>query len=277
MINTYLISGVTNKQKEFLTICYEINTRQNDTFCVLDFVDRGYSRTNFRQYVLKLKPLIVKTYSDSLAFYVLQGITLTGYKKITTKDTGAGSEMLKTALQNLQHKNAMMHDIKLKFNSDNLHAILKQNGFIPSKENSLIKIKHHFDEIDSDVVFTVYPQSTQIHISNTYKPIVRDPNGILNLGMVLGHIRQFLIGKSHDIATIPFCTDWIVYHYHLNKDGPRFSGKSVEITVNDFDSIMIRFYTKQMPDGKMIDRLERTETRPKLLSELMSDSLNFTE
>lgn len=275
LTNKYYGKRITKSQRRFLEIAYHINTIDRITFCVQDFREKGYSDTNFRQHIHNLKRMLVISSKSNPVFYQLKGVVIPGNSKnLTVQDMGRGLEMLHSALDELKQHVPMMHDIKLKFESENLHLLLRQNGYVPAKENSMIRIKHYFDEIGTDIIFTVYPKSTQIHISNTQKPIIHNPEGILKLGTILGHVRQFLIGKSHDIAIIPMCNEWEIYHYHLNKDSPAFSGKSVMITVGDFDSVLLRYYTKHMITGKTINRLEKIVTTKNSLTDLMNNALD---
>ena len=221
--------------------------------------------TNLNEAITEVKQLAASTEyavsDDSPVFYKLKGITLSIHdKKITDKGMRVGIQMLEKTLDHLKDLPLMMHDIALKFKSDNLHIVLQKNGYTPANSNSMIKLKHFFDELGSDVTFCIYPKSIQIQLSCTQNPIIRDPDGILKLGTILGHVRQFLKGRSHELVNIPLCGDWIVYHYHLNKDGPSCRGKAFEITVNDFDYTMIRFYKKRMVNGKTKDRIEAIQT-----------------
>ena len=276
LINTYRVGKITRAQRKFLQIAYDVNSKQKISFCVEDFRENGYSDTQFRQYVFQLKDIIIIVNKSNPVFYKLRGISLSIHdKKITDKGMMVGTHMLENNLKQLKDLIAMMHDIALKFKSDNLHILLKNNGYLPTTSNSMIKLKHFFDELDSDVTFCIYPKSVQIHLSSTYNPIIRDPDGILKLGMILGHVRQYLIGKSQELANIPLCEDWTVYHYHLNKDGPACSGKAFEITVSDFDSTMMRFYKKRMSDGTTKNRIEAIQTPNISINKLFRETLGL--
>lgn len=276
LINTYRVGKITRAQRKFLQIAYDVNSKQKISFCVEDFRENGYSDTQFRQYVFQLKDIIIIVNKSNPVFYKLRGISLSIHdKKITDKGMMVGIHMLENNLKQMKDLIAMMHDIALKFKSDNLHILLKNNGYLPTTSNSMIKLKHFFDELDSDVTFCIYPKSVQIHLSSTYNPIIRDPDGILKLGMILGHVRQYLIGKSQELANIPLCEDWIVYHYHLNKDGPACSGKAFEITVSDFDSTMMRFYRKRMSDGTTKNRIEAIQTPNISINKLFRETLGL--
>jgi len=276
LINTCHTRNITKAQRKFLQIAYDVNAKQKTSFCVEDFRENGYSDTQFRQYVFQLKDIIIIENKSNPVFYKLRGITLSTYdKKITDKGMMVGIHMLENNLKQLKGLIAMMHDIALKFKSDNLHILLQNNGYPSDTSNSMIKLKHFFDELDSDVTFCIYPKSVQIHLASTYNPIIHDPDGILKLGMILGHVRQYLIGKSQELANIPLCEDWTVYHYHLNKDGPACSGKAFEITVSDFDSTMMRFYKKRMSDGTTKNRIEAIQTPNISVNKLFRETLGL--
>lgn len=276
--NRYHRGKRTKGQRKFLKIAYDINTKQKTTFCVVDFTEKGYTTGNFRQYMHKLKDMFITVARSKPFFYQLKGITLSKHdKKVTDECMGVGVQSLENMLEHMKDLPIMMHNIGLKFKSDNLHVILKNNRSTVATSNSMIKLKHFFEELDSDVTFTIYPKSVQVYLANTQHPIIRDPVGILKLGMVLGHVRQFLKGKSHELATIPLCGDWIVYHYHLNKDGPSCKGKTFEITVSDFDSTLMRFYKKQMDDGTTKNRIETILTPCIPISKLFKDTFGSNE
>ena len=276
LINTYHVGKITRAQRKFLQIGYDVNTKQKTSFCVEDFRKNGYNGNLYGQYKYQLRDIIIIEKKSNPVFCKLKGVTLSTYdKKITDGGMMVGIQMLENILEHLEELPAMMHNIASKFKSENLHAILKNNGYNPPNSNSMIKLKHFFDELGSDVTFCVYPKSVQIHLSNTYNPIMCDPDGVLKLGMILGHVRQFLIGKSHELANIPLCGDWIVYRYDLNKDGPACAGKTFEITVNDFDSTMMRFYRKRMSDGTTKNRIEAIQTPNISINKLFRETLGL--
>jgi len=277
LINRYLPQGVTKKQREFLQICYKLNTDNQESFCVDDFTARGYTTGNYRQYILKLKPILYVVTKTNPVFWALKDVSLPGTKKITHRGVGLGVEMLQNMLEHMKDLPDMIHNIGLNFKSDNLHAILQSNGSTAATSNSLIKLKHFFEELNSDVTFSIYPKYVQVHLGNTYHPIIRDPDGILKLAMVLGHVRQFLKGKSHELANIPLCEDWIVHRYDLNKDGPSCKGKGFEITVSDFDSTLMRFYKKHMDDGTTKNRIEAIQTPSISFNKLFRDTLGLNK
>lgn len=276
LINRHHNGKITKGKRKFLQIGYDVITKQKTSFCVEDFRENGYSDNLFRQYVHQLKDMIIVEKKSNPVFYKLKGISLSIHdKKITGGGMMVGIQMLENILEHLEELPAMMHDIALSFKSDNLHILLQNNGYPSNTSNSMIKLKHFFDELSSDVTFCVYPKLVHIHLSSTYNPIIRDPDGILKLGMILGHVRQYLIGKSQELANIPLCEDWIVYHYHLNKDGPACSGKAFEITVSDFDSTMMRFYRKRMSDGTTKNRIEAIQTPNISVNKLFRETLGL--
>ena len=276
LINRYHNGKITRAQRKYLQIGYDVLTKQKTLFCVEDFRKNGYNGNLYGQYKHQLRDMIIVEKKSNPVFCKLKGITLSTYdKKIIDGGMMVGIQMLENILEHLEELPAMMHDIALSFKSDNLHILLQNNGYPSDTSNSMIKLKHFFDELDSDVTFCIYPKSVQIHLSSTYNPIIRDPDGILKLGMILGHVRQYLIGKSQELANIPLCEDWTVYHYHLNKDGPACSGKAFEITVSDFDSTMMRFYKKRMSDGTTKNRIEAIQTPNISINKLFRETLGL--
>jgi len=74
---------------------------------------------------------------------------------------------------------------------------------------------------------------------------------------------------------LPKITEWIVTHYHFNKDGSvEINGVSVHYSFADIQTGLIRLYSKQMPDGKKILRLEQVKSPNKPLHELMLQILD---
>jgi len=145
LINTYHINKITSAQRKFLSIGYDINTKQKISFCLEDFREKGYSDANFRQYIHKLLDMIDIVIKSNPVFYKLKGITLSIHdEKVTDKGMGVGIQMLENSLESLKDFPPMMHDVALKFKSDNLHIELQKNGYNPANSNSMIKLKHFF-------------------------------------------------------------------------------------------------------------------------------------
>ena len=275
LINTYHIGKITSARRKFLNIGYDINTKQKISFCLEDFREKGYSDVNFRQYIHKLHDMIDTVTKSNPVFYKLKGIILSIHdEKITHRTMGEGIRTLKDILLELKYLPPMIHDIKLKFKSENLHRILLANGCKAHPQNKQIRLDYTLNEISTIAVITVYPKSVQIHISNSYNPIMFDSDGILRLSTSLGSIFEFIHNKALGFASIPHCLDWIIYHYHFNKDQITVSGKSTEITVADFNDIFTRYYKKTMHNGTTVDRLERIETSNTSIKEMMDDALD---
>lgn len=265
LINTYHTRNITKAKRKFLHIAYNVNTKQKISFCVEDFREKGYSDNQFRQYVYQLKDMIVVESKSNPVFYKLKGIKLSNHpKKITENCMGVGMKTLEESLDMLKHLPPQIHDIRIKFPSKNLHSILQKfRKLIPMKQNNQIHLEYPYpNAIDAHrILCQINPKSVQIMISNTYSPIFCDPDGIFDLGTTLGHIRDYLLQRSDpNFVDIPEVRDWIVSMYHFNKDGITRSGKAAEIEISDFNSTLMRYYSKKMPDGTTKDRLEIVQT-----------------
>jgi len=282
LINRYRNEKITRGQRKFLQIAYDVNAKQKLSFCVEYFREKGYRDNLFRQYVHQLKDMIIIECKSNPVSYKLKGIRLSIHdKKITDKGMGAGAMSLQESLDMLKYFPPQIHDIRIKFPSKNLHKILYQFRKIsPMKQNNQIHLEYPYpNAIDAQrILCQISPKSVQIMISNTYNPLYCDPGGIYDLGVTLGHIRDYLLHRSDpNFVEIPNVHDWIVSMYHFNKDGITRSGQTAEITISDFNSKMLRFYTKKMPDGTKKDRLEKLLTPNIPIKQLFRDTLGLNE
>jgi len=276
LINEYIQRNPTRKEKEFLKTAYHINTKEKRGFTLHDFKIRNYTSNNYRQYRFKLSNIIYKIGNTNPAYYAIKGIDLPNkLQKITVGGMGVGVEALKQNLELIKYHPAKIHDIKIKFHSKNLHKILIRKGSKPHPTNNGIKLFYPLNQINSQAIILVYPKIVLINISNSFYPILYDHQSLLQLISILGEIRGFLHNEGHLISSIPDSLEWIITHYHFNKDMLGSEGKSGQITVGDFDNILTRYYRKKMPDGTVNDRLERIETPNITMKELMNNALDF--
>ena len=280
LINRYMDRKPTKSELRILKIGYNIITKQKIEFSFHDFEKHGIKKGNFRQYVRKLRSIIYLVYKSNCGFYALKGIKFSKLrKKITDRGMGVGTATLEETLSMLQHLPPQLHNIRIKFSSKNLHKIFCQHRKLtPMKKNNQILLEYPYaNELEIQrILCQISPESVQIMIAATYQPIYCDPEGILELTSLLGHLRDYLLQRSDpNFAVIPNVLDWIVSSYHFNKDGISRSGQTAEITVFDFDSIMMRFYTKTMPDGTKKDRLEAELTPNILVKQLFRKTLGL--
>jgi len=161
-------------------------------------------------------------------------------------------------LSMLKQQTPMIHDIKIKIETDQLHESLVSKGLTVHENNHSIKI--NFDSDDNNIVtkILVYPNTVQIDIGCIYKPLVYDSKTIWYLHEHLSKISYHLSLISGVI--LPSVEQWIVTHQHMNKDGLSFNGQAFHFTVEEVNTGLIRFYSKKMPDGTQIPRLEQIQT-----------------
>jgi hypothetical protein len=67
---------------------------------------------------------------------------------------------------------------------------------------------------------------------------------------------------------------WICTHYHFGKDGLKsLSGQSFHFAFEEVSCGMIRFYSKRMPDGTVIPRLEQIQTPHRNIGDEMKNAM----
>ena len=244
---------ITINQQKFLSIAIKINVEEDRPFNCYDF--QSFTRTNYRQMIHRLRDFIVVAYKSNPCQYRVRG---TPWKKIlpTVTDRPTGERMIEI-LRSLREKPPKIHDIKLKISS-NLHNFLPQENVDPT--NKGIKMKMKLDQ-DSLANVLVYPKIIQVDIACTNNPIIYDISGVVRLCFLLGHLYSLLQSWANYRASIAPFYEWTVTHYHFGKDGTEsFSGQSFHRTFEDFSIGLVRFYSKEMPDGKTIPRIEQVVT-----------------
>ena len=113
----------------------------------------------------------------------------------------------------------------------------------------------------------VYPNTIQIDLGCTYKPLVYNSSTIYHLMEHLSKISYHITQLSGH--TLPKVSDWIITHYHLNKDGTlALNGQSFNFEFEEVSNGLIRFYTKNFEDNTRA-RLEQINTPQIPLSEML--------
>ena len=178
--------------------------------------------------------------------------------KLTDRVTGVAMLEL---LKEVRQQPASIHDIKMMFHSKNLHEILLQKGCTPNKNNKGIKITFPIPHANIHMKAMVYPNTIQIDIGCTFKPIIYNISGVIHLTSLLGEVRNYLRTITSDKVEIPDVAKWIITHYHFGKDGlQEYSGEKFHMTYEEVSEGTIRFYSKVMTDGKTILRAEQIQT-----------------
>jgi len=264
-LNTY-----TPQLKEFLKESYRINTKERRPFSYLDF--KNLNKVNFRQIIHKLGNNIERVGASHPRFYKLKGIKLAGDSHKLTLDHMRDSTKFIDILNMLKDQPPKIHAIKIKVLNSDLHRLLLQKGATKNEHNHSIKV--NFDSNDNNVStkILVYPEIIQIDIGCTYKPLVYDPKTIWYLNELLSKTSYYLSLLSG--VVLPSVSDWIITHWHFNKDGSTaYNGQSFHFTVEEASTGLLRFYSKNMKDGTTIPRLEQIQTPHNSLEQEMKRAM----
>lgn len=238
-------------QQKFLKRAIRINQQEGRPWSCLDF--SHMSKGNFRQIVRRLKDRIEIVRKSNPCFYKVKGITLPGDShRVTPRPMGVNQDLMEI-LHSLEHQPPAIHDIKLKVNAS-IHEGLIKRGHTPRPDNGSIVVDIPLPDENITAKALVYQNSLQIDIGCTFKPIAYDVQSLLTLHERLSNVSFFLISLSQ--IQLPEVKDWIITHYHFNKDGDSISGPRFHIPMGETTQTMIRFYAKIMPNGDTIPRLE---------------------
>lgn len=171
-------------------------------------------------------------------------------------------------LESLKAQPAKIHDIKIKFHS-NIHEKLAKIGFEQNPQNKGIRIEYSpINDNRFTIKGLIYPNTVQIDVACTNYPLIFDIPSLFYLHELL---KEFSI-HLYEISTIrpPSVKDWVITHYHLNRDGNcEINGERFNMTTGDHSEGMIRYYSKIQPDGTCKPRLEIIKTPKITLEELM--------
>jgi hypothetical protein len=256
-------------QKQFFLQAVNIVVKQQRPFSKADFP--RISSANYRKYIQKIKKHLVLVCNSRPKFWTIKGVELPGDShRVTLYPTGVGQEFY-DILESLKLENPAIHDIKIQFESD-LHKCLVTMGLSVNPSNHLIKVEYPILDNNVNIKILVYPDTTQIDIGCTYKPIVYNFQGILYLTEILSKISGYL-SRYAKCMTIPPVYSWIMTHYHFGKDGREINGQTFHVTVEDAASGLIRFYSKRMPGGAIIPRIEQIKTLKQTLEQKLQEVL----
>ena len=261
---------LSKKLQKFYDRARDICEKEKREFTRRDFLDM--KQTTFRQYVFRLKSYVEVAFRSNLAFYKIKGIELPGDSHLVTfRHTGDVSSFIQI-LESLEHQPAKIHDVKIKIDAE-IHSALVKAGRTVDLHNHGIPIKH-IPITDNNIVVkaSVYPHTIQLDVACTYKPIIYDVDSLLYFFEILNQVSMFLTSITH--VVLPPVKDWIITHYHLNKDGSfELNGASFHFAISDVTAGMIRFYSKKMKDGKVIPRVEQIRTPKISITEVMKKAM----
>jgi len=263
--------SLTPAQKRFLDKATKINLQEGRPFCFQDFLD-NMSHGAFKQQIHRLKDRITIVQKSIPTFYKVSGIDLPlDWHNVTPKPMGSAQNLV-TILESLKTQPTMIHDIKIQFTS-NLHQGLVKRGATTHPKNKSIKCSN-LPITDNHIIINalVYPKTTQLSVSCTYKPIIYDVASLLYLIEILSQASMSLFSLSQ--TSIPDVKDWIVTQYHMNKDGLVMDGEKFHITIGEMTNGLIRYYSKKLPSGKTVVRLEQIRSPKTSIMDMMKKTAN---
>jgi hypothetical protein len=270
---TFAIHVRPKGQRQFYNQAMNVILTQQRPFSKEDFPQ--LSPANYRKFIQKLRGFLEPVCNTKPKLWTIKGMMLPGDShRVTLQGMGVGQKFLEI-LESLKMQHPTIHDIKIKFKSD-LHEYLIRKGCSSNPSNNSIKVG--FITLDNNVTvkILVYPETTQIDIGCTYKSIIYDLKGILYLHEILSKISHHLSGLS-DCSTIPPVHDWVITHYHFAKDGPsELSTQLFHMTFEEVAGGLIRFYSKKMPDGSIIPRVEQVKTMQQTLGQKIQEVLEIS-
>lgn len=266
------INALPPRRRQFAKKALYINQTERKAFCCEDF--RHISKSNYRQYIHKLRPYLEVVSNSHPTLYKFKGIELSGDShRITQKPTGDMPEF-EHLLASLRDQPPMIHDIHLKFKSD-LHSKLVSLGLSVNPANHAIEnVKYASLDNNTNTKILIYPKTTQIIIGCTHKPIIYDASGVLSLLSHLAQVQLHLSQLTKHEARIPEVKTWIVTRYDFNKDGLMLVGaQPFWYEFGDVATGLIRFYSKKMPKGQTTARLEQIRTPHRTIQQELEELL----
>ena len=210
--NGIQIQKYTKTQQKFLKEAIA----KGDIFCWKDF---DMTNDNFRQKIFELKDIIECVIPSNPSYYRIKGMPYNNkvLDHITLGGMGVGKKMQKI-LESVSKQPPAIHDIKLKFECPKVYDYLIKFGWKHNPSNkgivfSRIEVNDH-----TSLNFTVYPKTVVIDLACTYKPIIYDPRGALQLVQILERVRYALTIDTKNLVEISDPLEWIITQYHFNQD-----------------------------------------------------------
>jgi hypothetical protein len=268
-------------------------------FCYRDCLDfevdgKGYSMTHgtFRNKVRVLikNGLVQLLYYSGAAFYSLNGVNFTKPRAAMTCNHTVVSLVSSVSsvsfIDNLPADKHALHDIRLRFEADNIwttiatnHPELKLNNV--SKDIALDPIVSHDLSIRAMIHHT---DTVSVIVACSLRPVAVDVKGLVRLSNALTRVEERLLryiecappSLSLSSSSIPDHDSWTVAMWHFGFDSPNeYAGKEFEVTWEDGENALMRIYTKDLKDGKGIRiRTERQEYPNKRFDVAIEEKLN---
>lgn len=291
-------------------------------FSYLDFMkfevdDHEFKMTHgtFRNIISRLvqEGLVEVSYKSSITFYTLRGIKFDNVKRIamTGNHTGVrnhsqaySSNPLYRIVRDLPLARSSIHDIRLRFSSPGIYAIisssssndLDHNYTVNSRSKDILlpawKIR------DLLIKATIHRTDTvSIMIGCSLDPISLDIVGLIRLTNALSIVEERLSklveesqnchafttvdsknSSAHDrhglSSEIPPYSSWIVTMWHFGADALiEYCGERFAITWETAENVLVRAYSKVLTDNKRRIRLERQEYPDAILADIIEERL----
>lgn len=263
--------SVSKTLKAFLKKCITIQIKLHRTFSSSDFQE--ITPENFRQRVLRLKNFIKPHVRGGCAYYRVMEVPLGIMETVVTEDP-MGDELF-LMLMHVKEQPASIHDIKIQFDSNLYNFIVKDPDIAVNPQNNGIILDLELIPNYRTKVL-IYPNLVQVNIGCTFNPVVYNIQGVLFLNSLLTLLHDRLAKFGSYCSDLPPFYDWVITHYHFGRDGQQqWSGKKFHIVIRDALHQMIRYYSKQMHDGKCICRFEVAKTPRINISEEMEKMSKF--
>lgn len=263
--NTYNVN-LTESLIRFVDHALKINLVEQRPWSLNDF---NLKSNNFRQKLRSLKNIIEKVVGGHPSYYKIKGVNLPGDShSITFRPMGV-NEQLREYMNELKDQPPMIHDIRFRINTKDIYDSLFNKGLTPNSNNNsiLFPIPTSFDPAYT-LQLLAYPKHTQLIVGCTFRPIIYDVRGILDLSALLGRVIETLVNFIAEPISIPSISHWICTQYHFNKDGSaELSGQDFHFTFENVSGEMIRIYSKRFPNGSKKVRLEKIVTPKATLQE----------
>jgi hypothetical protein len=257
---------LTDKQKEFLKKCYDINVISCKPFTFLDF---SINANVFQKRISRLTPFFELVFRSSLGFYKLKGIDLYGYvmknpRGVMPNQIHPDFEIL---LNQVQKRPLFMHDLRIQTKVVGLYENLIENNQKPHPKNHSITLSVYCGERFA-VKVNIYKTGTlQVMIGCSRQPIIYELWGFSELTSVLGSVckqLEMISGNYFYSEPIP---KWRIVYAHFNRD-LEINGTKFSYCIHDLQHHSV-IYNKKFGNGVEKIRTEIHETPNKTIEDIM--------
>lgn len=277
LCHTYSIR-LTPRKLEFLKKAYYINAVKRNYFTFVDFFPM--SKSNFRQFVHRLRPVIVTEINSNPGFYRLKGVEVS--YNVTLRGRGVSQTPLvdpdfHELLASCQEQPVMMHNLRINTHTVGLYENLLKRGFTPNEFNKQITIKLHLNRHFPITINIFRNGKLQIIVACTYEPLPYSPAGFIELASILGKVMEdlALVHAGSDFMYPPI-GEWVIDYYHLNKDGVEIDAKKYNYTITQLSNHAV-FYIKEFEDKTIRPRYEEHKEPHKPISLLIKESADHPD